>query len=265
MNPQFITTTNVNNNSDNTKDTKSQQCMSDSVTKSYNTFFGDEYVPKSHITTHPFNLTLEELSSLLKNGPEFGDSVAPLQEANSQTPELPSDKDSRGSYNDLSELFEYKPVGDSGQLNKSKNISQFNNGQKKCVIYETPESPSNKDSRGSHKDLLELWSYKPVGGSGCLSKYTKLKSTKNGLVEYPRVKEGQRSPNSPEHWYWTYRWQKKGKNGQPLYKRDGSPVIESTYCPQKKVRAVERAIAAKLPHRQILGIIKGENSTRPPT
>ncbi|WP_293071208.1 hypothetical protein, partial [Okeania sp. SIO2B3] len=100
-------------------------------------------------------------------------------------------------------------------------------------------------------------------GSGCLSKYTKLKSTKNGLTEYPRVKEGKRSPNIPQHWYWNYRWQKKGKNGKPLYKADGSPVTECIYCPQKKVRVVERAIAAQLPHRQILEIIKGDNS--PPT
>ncbi len=262
MNPQYIDATNVNN-SDNTKETESQPCISDSITKSYNTFFGDEHLPEGHITTHPFSLTLEELSDLLKYGPELGDSVAPLQEANYQTPEPPPDKDTRGSYNDLLELCLYKPVRDSGQLNKSKNISQFNNGQKKSVIYETPESPPDKDTRGSHKDLLELCLYKPVGGSGCLSKYTKLKSTKNGLVEYPRVKEGQRSANTPEHWYWAYRWQKKGKNGQPLYKRDGSPVIESTYCPQKKVRAARSAIAARFPHRQILEIIKGDNS--PPT
>lgn len=208
MNPQFITTTNVNNNSDNTKETKSQQCMSDSVTKSYNTFFGDEYVPKGHITTHPFNLTLEELSDQLNNGQESCESVVKRPNAISQN------------------------------------------------LQVTP----HQDCSGSTENSRELSQYKPVGGSGWLHKYTKLKSTKNGLIEYPRVPEGKRSPENHKHWYWDYCWQKKGKNGKPLSKAGSNPVIESTYCPQKKVRAVQNAIAAKLPHRQILKIIKGDNS-----
>ncbi|NET29900.1 hypothetical protein [Okeania sp. SIO1I7] len=68
--------------------------------------------------------------------------------------------------------------------------------------------------------------------------------------------------NNPKHWYWDYCWHKKGKNGKPLYKK-GKAVISSVGCPQKKVRAASSAIAAKLPHRQILLIIKGDNS--PPT
>ncbi|NET29974.1 hypothetical protein [Okeania sp. SIO1I7] len=97
--------------------------------------------------------------------------------------------------------------------------------------------------------------YKPVGGSGWLNRYTKKEETKTGLVEYPRVKEGTRSPNNPKHWYWKYCWYQQGENNQQIYKK-GKPVIECVGCPQKKVRAVERAIAAKLPPHKILEIIK---------
>ncbi len=260
MNPQFITTTNVNNNSDNTKETKSQQCMSDSVTKSYNTFFGDEYVPKGHITTHPFNLTLEELSDQLNNGQESCESVVKRPNAISQNLQVTPHQDCSGSTENSRELLQFQPAGGSRCLNQSTIPGLIQDGQRNSKNYQTPQTKPHQDCSGSTENSRELSQYKPVGGSGWLHKYTKLKSTKNGLIEYPRVPEGKRSPENHKHWYWDYCWQKKGKNGKPLSKAGSNPVIESTYCPQKKVRAVQNAIAAKLPHRQILKIIKGDNS-----
>ncbi len=245
MNPKFINNTNLKNNSENTKETESQQCMSDSVTKSYNSFFGEEHLPEGHITTHPFSLTLEELSGLLKNGPEFSQ--------NSQTPEPPPDKNTRGCVENSTQLFQDKSIDSSEWPESPDSISQ------------STEPSSNKKNRGCVENSTQLFESKPIGGSGWLNKSTKLKSTQRGPVEYPRVKDNKRDPNNCSHWYWYYRWQKKGKNGKPLYKKNGSPVTECIYCPQKKVGAVEQAIAAKLPHRQILEIIKGDNSTRPPT
>ncbi len=285
MNPKFINNTNLKNNSENTKETESQQCMSDSVTKSYNSFFGEEHLPEGHITTHPFSLTLEELSGLLKNGPEFSQ--------NSQTPEPPPDKKNRGCVENSTQLFQDKSINSSEWPESPDSISQStepssNKKNRGCVENSTqlfqdksidssewPESPdsisqstepsSNKKNRGCVENSTQLFESKPIGGSGWLNKSTKLKSTQRGPVEYPRVKDNKRDPNNCSHWYWYYRWQKKGKNGKPLYKKNGSPVTECIYCPQKKVGAVEQAIAAKLPHRQILEIIKGDNSTRPPT
>ncbi|NET12754.1 MAG: hypothetical protein F6K08_07785 [Okeania sp. SIO1H6] len=254
MNPQFITTTNVNNNSDNTKETKSQPCMSDSVTKSDNTFFGDKHLPEGHITTHPFSLTLEELSGLLKNGQGNSHNSEVLQ----QKPH----KNSRVSTDYSVEKFTHNSVEDSRKNNKSTSVGQLSDSPINCQKAQPPQTILNQESRVSTDYSVEKFSNKPVGGSGWLHKYTKLTETKTGLVEYPRVKEGQRSTNDPKHWYWNYCWHKKGKNGKPLYKK-GKAVVSSVGCPQKKVREVERAIAARLPHRQILELIKGNNS--PPT
>ena len=245
MNPQFINTTNVDNNSDNTTETGSQQCMSDSVAETSCLGLGDEYLPKGHITTHPFSLTPEELSGLLKGGQKFGE--------NSETPEPLSNKDKRGCVENSTQLFQDKSIDSSQWPESPKFISQ------------TPEPLSEKDKRGCVENSTQLFPCKSIGGSGWLNKSTKLKSTKRGPVEYPRVKDHKRDPNNCSHWYWYYRWQKKGKNGKPLYKGDGSPVTECIYCPQKKVRVVERAITAKLPHGKILEIIKGDNSPPPPT
>jgi len=114
---------------------------------------------------------------------------------------------------------------------------------------------SNKGYSLSGNYQKEKFPKKPVGGSGWLYKYTSLRATQRGAIEYPRIKEEQRDPNNPKHWYWNYCWQKKGKNGKPLYKK-GRAVVERVGCPQKKVNAVKNAIAAKLPHSQILEIIK---------
>ncbi|NEO52600.1 MAG: hypothetical protein F6K54_05640 [Okeania sp. SIO3B5] len=151
-------------------------------------------------------------------------------------------------------------------LNESKLKRQLDNGHQKNENIQTPGNPPNKESRFSIANTIEKSQYKPVGGSGWLNKYTQSVETKTGLVEYPRIKEGKekRGPNNPEHWYWRYCWYQQGENGQQIYKK-GKPVIECVGCPQKKVRAVERALAAKLPYRQILEIIKGENPTPPPT
>ncbi|NES01713.1 MAG: hypothetical protein F6K22_02070 [Okeania sp. SIO2F4] len=360
MNPHFINTTNVDNNSNNTKDTQSQQCMSDSVTKSYNTFFDDEHLPEGHITTHPFSLTLEELSDLLKGGQENHQNSQVIQpkphkdysgstdysdeknqskpaedieclnqskipgfiqegqqnQIKSETPQTILNQESRvstdysvekfphksaedsrknnkstsvGQLSDSPincekaqpietkphqeyrvsteysvEKFSNKPVEDSRKNNKSTSVGQLSDSPINCEKTQPPQTILNQESRVSTDYSIEKFSNKPVGGSGWLHKYTKLTETKTGLVEYPRVKESQRSANDHKHWYWNYCWHKKGKNGKPLYKK-GKAVVSSVGCPQKKVCVVERAIAAKLPHRQILEIIKGENSTRPPT
>jgi hypothetical protein len=324
MNPQYIDATNVDNNSDNTTETESQQCMSDSVTKSYNSFFGDEHLPEGHITAHPFSLTLEELSDLLKNGHKSCESVTTKTEAISQNLQVTHHQDCSGSTEDSRELsqskpaensgclnqstfsgfiqdgqpnqtkseapqtklhqesrvstdysvekFSNKPVGKSGENKKSTSVGQSSDSPINCEKAPPLETLPNKDSRVSTDYSVEKFPNKPVGGSGWLHKYTKLTETKTGLVEYPRVKEGQRSTNNPKHWYWNYCWHKKGKNGKPLYKK-GKAVVSSVGCPQKKVRVVEGAIlltqrsanAAKLPHRQILEIIKGDNSPPPPT
>ena len=303
MNRHFINNANVNNNSDNTTETEFQFCMSDSITKSYNSFFSDEHLPKGHITNHPFSFTLEELSGLLNLGQE--------NHKNSPTPQLKPHKDYSGSTDYSGEKFQSKPAEDIECLNQSKIPGQLNSKK-----YKTPQTKLNResslptdysvgkfshklveDSRKNNKSTsigqlsdglincektqpLETLPHedssfptdysvgklltKPVGGSGWLHKYTNLKETKTGLVEYPRVKEGQRSHNNPKHWYWNYCWHKKGKNGKPLYKK-GKAVVSSVGCPQKKVRVIEGTIASKLPHRQILEIIKGDNSPPPPT
>ena len=307
MNPKF-NNTNLKNNSDNTTETESQQCMSDSVTKSYNTFSGDEHLPEGHIITHPFSLTLEELSDLLKNGQEnhknsqviqpkphkdysgstdySGEKIqskpaenseclnqstfsgfiqdGQLNQTKSETPQTKLHQESRVSTDYSVEKFLNKSVEDSRKNNKSTSVGQLSDSPINCEKAQPLETKSHQGSRVSTDYSVEKFHNKPVGGSGWLHKYTKLTETKTGLVEYPRVKEGQRSQYDPQHWYWNYCWHKKGKNGKPLYKK-GKAVVSSVGCPQKKVRLVERAIAAKLPHRQILELIKGEDSTPPPT
>ncbi|NEN93829.1 MAG: hypothetical protein F6K48_35125 [Okeania sp. SIO3H1] len=171
-------------------------------------------------------------------------------------------KDSRVSTEYSIEKSPNKPVGGSRKNNKSTSVGQLSDSPINCEKAQLLKTLPNKDSRVSTEYSVEKSPNKPVGGSGWLHKYTSLKETKTGLVEYPRVKEGHRSPNNPKHWYWDYCWHKKGKNGKPLYKK-GKAVVSSVGCPIKKVRAASSAIAAKLPHRQILEIIKGDNS--PPT
>ncbi len=256
MNPDFIKTTNVNNNSDNTKETESQQYMSDSVTKSDNSFFGNEHLPKGHITTHPFGLTLEELSGLLKGGQESCESVTTRPEAIYQNLQVTHYQDYSDSTEDSRELPQSKPVGSSGCLNQSTIPGLIQDGQQNQTKSETPQTILNQDcsvptdysvGKFSHKSVedsrknnkstsvgqlsdspincekaqpLETlpnldssvptdysvgkFLNKPVGGSGWPHKYTSLKETKTGVVEYPRVKEGQRSVNNPKHWYWDY-------------------------------------------------------------
>ncbi len=359
MNRQYIDATNANN-SDNTTETESQPCMNGSVAKSYNSFFGDEHLPKGHITTHPFGLTLEKLSDLLKNGQENHQNSQVIQpkphkdysgstdysdekiqskpvedseclnqstfsgfiqdgqpnQTKSETPQTQPHQESRVSTDYSVEKSSTKPVGKSGENKKSTSVGQLSDSPINCEKAQPLETLPKEDSSvptdysvgkfptkpvghsGENKKSTSLGQLsdspincekaqpletlpnqdssvptdysvgkflnKPVGGSGWLHKYTSLKETKTGLVEYPRVKEGQRSTNNPKHWYWNYCWHKKGKNGKPLYKK-GKAVVSSVGCPQKKVRAVEHGIAAKLPHRQILEIIKGDNSPPPPT
>ncbi|NET47092.1 hypothetical protein [Okeania sp. SIO2B3] len=62
--------------------------------------------------------------------------------------------------------------------------------------FETPISIPIKDYSFPTEYSVGKSPAKPVGGSGWLHKYTSLKKTKTGLVEYPRVKEGQRSRDS---------------------------------------------------------------------
>ncbi|NET29899.1 hypothetical protein [Okeania sp. SIO1I7] len=62
--------------------------------------------------------------------------------------------------------------------------------------FETPISIPIKDYSFPTEYSVGKSPAKPVGGSGWLHKYTSLKETKTGLVEYPRVKEGQRSRDS---------------------------------------------------------------------
>ena len=124
-------------------------------------------------------------------------------------------------------------------------------------------SETSRDSKLPTPYAIGKIEYKPVGGSGWLNKYTSWKPTKYGLVEYPRIKEGSRSANVPEHWYWRYCWYKQSQE-KPVYK-NGKAVVKSIGCPWPKVGAVKQAIASRLPHRQILELIKGEDSTPPPT
>ncbi len=94
MNPQFIKTNTVNNLSENTTETEPldtpcepQQCMSDQsnatlrdcVTKPSCLELGDEYLPKGHITTHPFSFTSEELSGWLNDGQVLCENSQTLQ------------------------------------------------------------------------------------------------------------------------------------------------------------------------------------------
>lgn len=217
---------------------------------------GDEYLSEGHITTHPFSLNSEKLSGQLNYGQIFS--------GNSQTSQFNTHQDCSGSTDNSRELSHYKPVSGSGWPNQSTFSDPLKDSQQNFSQI-TPETKPHQDYSGSTDNSRELSQYKPVGGSGWLHKYTKLKSTKNGLIEYPRVPEGKRSPDNYQHWYWDYCWQKKDKNGQPLFKKGSNPVISSTYCPQKTVRMVQNAITAKLPHRKILELIKGEYSTPPPT
>ncbi len=108
---------------------------------------------------------------------------------------------------------------------------------------------SQNATRDSTSYTVELIEYKPVGGSGWLHKYSKLKNTKFGVIEYPRV-EGQREPDNVKHWYWNYRWYERSR-------KDGKLHIQSIYIPQKLVSKVRSAIANRLPHRQIQNILRG--------
>lgn len=137
-------------------------------------------------------------------------------------------------------------------LSESKLKHQRDNGHPKNKDVQNPGSLPNKESRFPIADAIGKSQYKPVGGSGWLNPYTNWKSTKNGSVEYPRIKEDSRTPNNLKHWYWRYCWRNKGSK------------IESIGCPRKKVRAVEQAIAAKLPHKEIYKIIVEEDEPAPP-
>ncbi|GGA56949.1 hypothetical protein [Okeania sp. KiyG1] len=165
MNPHFINNTNVNNNSDNTTETESQQCMSDSVTKSYNTFSGDEHLPEGHITTHPFSLTLEELSSLLNNGQESSESVTTKPEAISQNLRVTHHQDCSGSTEDSRELSQSKPAENSECLNQSTIPGLIQDGLPKQKKSETLQTRLNQDSRVSTEYSIEKSPNKPVGGS----------------------------------------------------------------------------------------------------
>ncbi|NEQ78083.1 MAG: hypothetical protein F6K23_36865 [Okeania sp. SIO2C9] len=135
----------------------------------------------------------------------------------------------------------------SGNLPPNKRHQRNNNTQ-------TPGERPNKESRLPIANATGKFQYKPVGGSGWLNKYTSWKSTQNGYVEYPRIKEETWGTNELKHWYWKYCWRSKG-----------SKKIESIGCPIKKVRAVERAIAANLTHKEIYNFIVEDKSAPPPT
>ncbi|NES02010.1 MAG: hypothetical protein F6K22_03705 [Okeania sp. SIO2F4] len=137
-------------------------------------------------------------------------------------------------------------------LSESEFKRQRDNGHKKNEDTQTPGTKPNKESRFPIASAIGKSQYKPVGGSGWLNKYTSWKSTKEGSVEYPRTKEDSRAPNNLKHWYWRYCWRHKGSK------------IESIGCPRKKVRAVEQAIAAKIPHKEIYNFIV-EDKSAPPT
>lgn len=125
------------------------------------------------------------------------------------------------------------------------------------------QARADRDSSLTTTYAIGKTQYKPMGGSGWLNKYTSWKDTKYGLVEYPRISDLERSPHIPEHWYWRYCWYEQSQ-GKPLYK-DGKAIVKSIGCPSQKVGAVKQAISTRLPHRQIVEIIKGEDSPPPPT
>ncbi|NES64195.1 MAG: hypothetical protein F6K24_02465 [Okeania sp. SIO2D1] len=135
--------------------------------------------------------------------------------------------------------------GDSnGDLSPNNRYQRNDNNQ-------TPGSLPNKESGFPIASAIGNHQYKPVGGSGWLNKYTSWKNTKDGYIEYPRIKEGTRDPDELKHWYWRYCRRIKSK-------------IECIGCPRKKVRAVERAIAANIPHQEIYKLIL-EDEPDPPT
>ncbi|NER01342.1 MAG: hypothetical protein F6K17_01215 [Okeania sp. SIO3C4] len=130
---------------------------------------------------------------------------------------------------------------------------QQGNSHQEHGSNQSSENPSDNNSRFPIANAIGKTQYKPVGGSGWLNKYTSWKPTQNGYVEYPRIKEPERSPNEITHWYWRYCWRIKGSK------------IESIGCPQKKVRAVQRAIAANIPYKEIYKFIVADEPAPPTT